>query len=79
MGTIRVKTVQDTGHISQGQDFDSSHQSPQQYYFTRRSPTIHAENHIAGSLAELKKRGVLPRDNRMDIDELVEPERDECI
>ncbi|KAF8227820.1 hypothetical protein L208DRAFT_1404861 [Tricholoma matsutake] len=37
-------------------------------------PTTCAENNIADSLAELEKRGVLPRANRMDIDELLNPE-----
>ena len=37
-------------------------------------PTARAENDIADSLAELEKRGVLPRANRMDIDELLNPE-----
>ena len=37
-------------------------------------PTTHAENDIADSLAELEKRGVLPRANQMDIDELLNPE-----
>jgi hypothetical protein len=36
-------------------------------------PTTRAENDIADSLAELEKRGVLPRANRMDIDELLNP------
>ena len=36
-------------------------------------PTAHAENDIVDSLAELEKRGVLPRANRMDIDELLNP------
>ncbi|KAF8218625.1 DDE-domain-containing protein, partial [Tricholoma matsutake] len=37
-------------------------------------PTTCAENNIADSLAELEKRGVLPRANQMDIDELLNPE-----
>jgi hypothetical protein len=37
-------------------------------------PTIRAENDIMDSLAELEKRGVLPRANRMNIDELLNPE-----
>ena len=37
-------------------------------------PTTCAENDIADSLAELEKRGVLLRANRMDIDELLNPE-----
>ncbi|KAH9959916.1 hypothetical protein BGW80DRAFT_1183061 [Lactifluus volemus] len=36
-------------------------------------PVIHAENDIINSLAELEKRGVLLRANRMDIDELLNP------
>ncbi|KAF8227945.1 hypothetical protein L208DRAFT_1404706 [Tricholoma matsutake] len=37
-------------------------------------PTTCAESNIADSLAELEKRGVLPRANQMDIDELLNPE-----
>jgi len=37
-------------------------------------PTIRAENDIMDLLAELEKRGVLPRANQMNIDELLNPE-----
>ncbi|KAF8229971.1 DDE-domain-containing protein [Tricholoma matsutake] len=39
-----------------------------------QDPTTCAENNIADSLAELEKRGVLPKANRMDIDKLLNPE-----
>ena len=40
---------------------------------TPTDPTTRAENDIADSLAELEKRGVLARANRMDIEELLNP------